>query len=196
MKLVFASNNANKFREIEGLIPKNIHLLSLQDIGFHEDIEETGQTLEENSKLKAQIIYDFCGIATIADDTGLEVQALNGNPGVYSARYAGEQKSSLDNMTKLLAELADKNDRSAQFRTVFTLITEQGCEQFEGVVKGQIATEQHGDAGFGYDPIFYPEGNILTFAQMPLAQKNTMSHRARALEKLIHFLTQNYAHVD
>lgn len=191
MKIVFASNNPNKFKEIAGLLPSTITLLCPADIGFLEDVEETGSTLEENSAIKARALFDFSGYPTIADDTGLEVEALHGAPGVYSARYAGEVKSSKDNIEKLLAELNDQENRRAQFRTVFTFLDDQGEKQFEGVVNGEIIREPRGKDGFGYDPVFAPEKENKTFAEMTLVEKNQMSHRARALNKLIEFLNQN-----
>lgn len=189
MKLVFASNNLNKLKEIQVLLPTRFELLTLDDIGFNKDIEETGATLEDNSLLKAQTVFDYCGLPTIADDTGLEVDALNGEPGVYSARYAGMEISSIKNIEKLLNNLKDKDSRKARFRTVFTYIDQAGLQQFEGIVEGQIAQELHGQGGFGYDPVFFPDGEKITFAQMTLDDKNKRSHRARALEKLIHYLS-------
>ena len=196
MKIIFASNNPNKFREIAGLLPSNFKLLSPLDIGFLEDVEETGSTLEENSAIKARALFDFSGYATIADDTGLEVEALHGAPGVYSARYAGESKSSKENIEKLLAELNNQENRRAQFRTVFTFLDDQGEKQFEGTVTGEIIQEARGMDGFGYDPVFVPENENRTFAEMTLVEKNQMSHRARALTKLIEFLNQNYQKLD
>lgn len=189
MKLVFASNNLNKLKEIQVLLPTRFELLTLDDIGFNKDIEETGATLEDNSLFKAQTVFDYCGFPTIADDTGLEVDALNGEPGVYSARYAGMEISSIKNIEKLLNNLKDKDSRKARFRTVFTYIDQAGLQQFEGIVEGQIAQELHGQGGFGYDPVFFPDGEKITFAQMTLDDKNKRSHRARALEKLIHYLS-------
>jgi XTP/dITP diphosphohydrolase len=196
MQIVFASNNQNKFNEIKGLIPKGIELISLKDIDFHMDMEETGSTLEENSMLKAKTIFDFCQIPTIADDTGLEVFALNGAPGVYSARYAGEQKSSDNNITKLLLELQQHDNRKARFRTIFSFVDGIHQEQFEGIVEGTIAIEIYGNQGFGYDSIFFPENENRTFAQMSLAEKNDFSHRARSLKKLIRYLTQEFSSID
>jgi len=196
MRIVFASNNQNKFREIRGLIPTHIQLLSLEDIGFEEDIEETGSTLEENSLLKAQTIFDFCHIPTIADDTGLEVYALNMAPGVFSARYAGEQKSSEDNIAKLLRELQNYENRKARFRTIFTFVDEKKSKQFEGAVEGVISKEKHGNQGFGYDPVFFPESEKRSFAQMTLDEKNDFSHRSRSLRKLIGYLAQEFSTID
>jgi XTP/dITP diphosphohydrolase len=196
MRIVFASNNQNKFREIQGLIPHHIQLLTLDDIGFFDDIEETGNTLEENSLLKAKTIFDFCQIPTIADDTGLEVYALDMAPGVFSARYAGEQKSSEDNIDKILTQILNHENRKARFRTIFTLVDGKRTIQFEGAVEGRIATEKHGNQGFGYDPIFYPENELRTFAQMSLEEKNNFSHRARSLQKLIGYLAQEFSTID
>jgi XTP/dITP diphosphohydrolase len=191
MKLVFASHNVNKVKEIASLMPEGIELLSLSDIGLHQDIEETADTLEGNSQLKAQTIFKNTGIACFADDTGLEVESLNNQPGVYSARYAGEHKSDIDNIQKLLIELESKENRKAQFRTVITLILEGIEYQFEGIVHGKIMSDKRGSSGFGYDPVFVPEGESRTFAEMSLSEKNLFSHRARALSKMIDFLVEN-----
>lgn len=191
MKLVFASHNANKVKEIASLMPEGIELLSLSDIGFHQNIEETADTLEGNSQLKAQSIFKNTGFACFADDTGLEVESLNNQPGVYSARYAGEHKSDIDNIQKLLIDLDSKKNRKAQFRTVITLILEEIEYQFEGIVHGKIISEKRGSFGFGYDPVFVPEGESRTFAEMSLSDKNQFSHRARALSKMIDFLSKN-----
>lgn len=172
------------------MLPETIELLSLLDIDYHEDIEEIGATLEENSKIKADTIFNHTGIPTIADDTGLEVYALNMEPGVYSARYAGPQKSDQDNMHKLQKALAAKENRKARFRTIFTFVTKDFFEQFEGIVEGQIHHEQIGNMGFGYDPIFIPEDKKLTFAEMTLDEKNKISHRARALSKMVDFFAK------
>lgn len=195
MKIVFASNNLNKLREIEGLIPEGLELVSLRDIKFYDEVEETGQTLEENSLIKATAVYNFCKLATIADDTGLEVDALNGQPGVYSARYAGAHKSSSDNIDKLLTQLKGEENRAAQFRTVFTLKTNDLTLQFEGIVSGSISTEVRGIDGFGYDPIFIPEGLSKTFAEMSLEEKNQRSHRARALKKVTDFINNEFSKI-
>lgn len=190
MKIIFASHNQNKVAEIRKMLPETIELLSLLDIDYHEDIEEIGATLEENSKIKADTIFNHTGIPTIADDTGLEVYALNMEPGVYSARYAGPQKSDQDNMHKLQKALAVKENRKARFRTIFTFVTKDFFEQFEGIVEGQIHYEQIGNMGFGYDPIFIPEDKKLTFAEMTLDEKNKISHRARALSKMVDFFAK------
>ncbi len=172
------------------MLPKNIELLSLSDIDYHEDIEEIGTTLEENSKIKAETIFKHTGTPAIADDTGLEVYALNMEPGVYSARYAGTQKSDQDNMHKLLKSLDGKENRKARFRTIFTFVAQDFFEQFEGLVEGQIRLEQIGNMGFGYDPIFIPEDKNLTFAEMTIDEKNKISHRARALAKLVDYFSK------
>ncbi len=187
MKIVFASHNQNKVEEIRALLPKNIELLSLKDINHLEDIEETGATLEENSEIKAKTIFQKTGIPTIADDTGLEVFTLNMEPGVYSARYAGLQKSDDDNINKLLGALTQIDKRKARFRTIFTYCASETTLQFEGVVEGRIASEKRGTSGFGYDPVFIPEDKNITFAEMTLEEKNKISHRARALAKLVQY---------
>jgi XTP/dITP diphosphohydrolase len=187
MRIIFASHNENKVEEIRSLLPKNIELLSLKDINYIAEIEETGTTLEENSALKAKTIFIQTGIPTIADDTGLEVYALNMEPGVYSARYAGEQKCDEDNISKLLRSLEGSDDRKARFRTIFTYCAAKTIEQFEGIVEGEISSVKKGCSGFGYDPIFHPENKNITFAEMTLEEKNKTSHRARALMKLVNY---------
>ena len=192
MKLVFASNNAHKLEEVRGIMPAGIEVLSLHEIGFEAEIDETGETLEENSKIKADTVAAFISSqksaissqidGVFADDTGLEIEALGGKPGVYSARWAGEAAS---NRKKALAELAGKENRKAQFRTVITLIKDGKTIQVEGVVRGRIATEEYGQGGFGYDPIFIPEGYDKTFGELPAEVKNSISHRARALQCLV-----------
>ncbi len=188
MKLVFATHNQNKFKEVQSLVPKNIELLSLNDIGCHDEIPETGKTLDENAKIKADFVTKNYGFDCFADDTGLLVNALNGAPGVYSARYAGEQKSSDDNMAKLLAELKGLGDRSAKFVTIIALNFRGEQQDFKGVVEGRITSKKSGGEGFGYDPVFQPEGYDKTFAELPLSVKNTISHRGKAMEKLIAYL--------
>ena len=188
MKLVFASNNHNKILEIRHQLPQDIELLSLEDIGCHEDIPETADTIEGNAILKANYVTRNYGYNCFADDTGLEVEALNGAPGVYSARYAGEQKNADDNMDMLLAELEGKNKRSARFKTVIALNLNGQQHLFTGIVNGEITTERAGDKGFGYDPIFKPEGLSYTFAQLSLDEKQALSHRGRAVQQLIAFL--------
>lgn len=192
MKLVFATNNRHKLDEIRAILGDKIELLSLNDINCHDDIPETADTLQGNALIKAKYIYDKFGMNCFADDTGLEVDSLNGEPGVYSARYAGEECNPESNMKKLLNNLAGKNDRSAQFRTVIALIIESEEKLFEGCVKGCISCEKMGDAGFGYDPIFIPEGYSESFAQMSSDMKNSISHRYRATEKLCKYLKENY----
>ena len=206
MKIVFATNNQHKLDEIRSILGDTIEVLSLKDIGCDVDIPETGQTLEENALQKAQYIYDHYHISVFADDTGLEVDALNGAPGIYSARYAsmeaGAHEASHDaeaNMSRLLRELGENNNRRARFRTVIALIIKKdvcpcGCtsikevHQFEGIVEGQIIKERRGGEGFGYDPIFQPDGYEETFAELGMEIKNHISHRARAVKKLADFL--------
>jgi len=186
MKLCFATNNPNKLSEIQDLLGNQYELVGLKDIGCEEELAEDQTTLEGNSLQKAQYVYDQYGVNCFADDTGLEITALNGEPGVYSARYAGEQRDNADNMALVMQKLKNETDRSAQFRTVVTLIIIGGEPiQFEGVAKGKIITEQRGVKGFGYDPIFVPEGYKETFAEMSRAEKNNISHRGRAINKLI-----------
>ncbi|MEA5457983.1 non-canonical purine NTP diphosphatase [Arcicella sp. LKC2W] len=186
--LCFATNNAHKLEEIQAILGGTFHLLSLKDINCNEELPETGNTLEANSLQKAQYLYDHYQVNCFADDSGLEVNALNGEPGVYSARYAGEQRSHSDNINFLLKNLSGKSDRSAQFRTVITLIQNGEICQFEGVIKGQIIEDLRGTDGFGYDPVFKPEGFERTFAEMSLEEKGKISHRAKAFEKLVDFL--------
>lgn len=188
MKLVFASNNQNKINEIKSMLPKSIELLSLKDIGCIEDIPETAKTIEGNAILKANYITEKYNLPCFADDTGLEVEALNGEPGVYSARYAGESKNSDDNMNKLLDNLKDKSNRNAHFKTVIALNIDNNQYLFEGIAKGEIITEKKGEKGFGYDPIFIPEGFSTTFAEMEMSEKAKLSHRGIATRKLIEFL--------
>ncbi len=188
MKLVFATNNKHKLQEVRDILGDRIEVLSLSDIGCYDEIPETGTTLEENALIKARWINEKYGYCCFADDTGLEVEALGGAPGVYSARYAGEDCNSLANMEKLLHNLTEKKNRNAQFRTVIALIIKGEEILFDGVVKGEIATEKRGDSGFGYDPIFIPEGYSISFAQMGNEEKNCISHRFRATEKLRNYL--------
>ena len=189
MKLVFATNNKNKVREVQALMPPGIQLLSLEDIGCIEDIPETAPTIEGNAIQKADYVRENYGYDCFADDTGLEVKALNGAPGVYSARYAGEEKSSKANIEKLLKELQGKEDRSARFKTVIALHLEGELRTFIGICSGNIIFERKGLLGFGYDPVFQPEGKLVTFAEMSLEEKSEISHRARAIRELIDFLT-------
>ncbi len=192
MKIVFATNNSHKLDEIRSILGARFEVLSLSDIGCHADIPETANTLEGNAILKARYIVDNFGYDCFADDTGLEVAALGGEPGVHSARYAeGTDHDSEANMQKLLRRLDGKDDRRAQFRTVIALARKEDIADytlFEGVVRGSIATEKHGTEGFGYDPIFIPEGYGESFAQLGMDVKNGISHRARAVEKLAKYL--------
>ena len=189
MKIVFASNNPNKLKEIQLLLPSAIELVSLADIGCTEDIPETAETIEGNAILKADYVTNTFGLNCFADDTGLEITALNGEPGVYSARYAGEQKSADDNMQKVLQNLADATDRSAQFKTVIALNLGGKQHLFTGIVKGEITQEKKGVNGFGYDPIFKAQGQDKTFAELTALEKASCSHRAIAVQQLIKFLT-------
>ena len=187
-KFVFATNNAHKLEEVTAILGNRIELLSLKDIHCHTDIPETADTLEGNALLKAQYIYENYQMDCFADDTGLEVEALNGEPGVYSARYAGDIHNSEANMLKLLHNMENKENRQAQFRTVISLILDETEYQFEGIIKGKIITEKRGSSGFGYDPIFIPEGYDKTFAELGDEIKNKISHRAQAVNKLCKFL--------
>ena len=189
MKLIFASHNENKTAEIRQLLPAGIELLSLNDLNFHEEIIETSDTLEGNSALKAAYIYSIFKLPCFADDSGLEVDYLQNRPGVYSARYAGEPKNDDNNMNKLLDDLKGIQHRKAQFRTVITLMLESATYSFEGIITGEITEQKIGENGFGYDPIFRPIDEVKTFAQMTMKEKNTRSHRALALEKMISFLS-------
>ena len=188
MKLVFASNNQNKIAEIKQMLPKSIELLSLDEIGCTEDIPETADTIEVNAILKANYVTEKYGYYCFADDTGLEVEALDGAPGVFSARYAGQQKNADDNMNKLLDNLKDKTNRKAQFKTIIALNINDEQHLFEGIIKGEIISEKRGTKGFGYDPIFVPEGFSTTFAEMEMNEKAKLSHRGIATRKLISFL--------
>lgn len=192
MKLVFATNNRHKLDEVRAIVGDNIDILSLNDIDCHDDIPETAETLQGNALIKARYIYEKYGMDCFADDTGLEVDALGGEPGVYSARYAGDDCNSEANMLKLLQNLTGKNDRKAQFRTVIALIINGEEKLFNGIVKGTITEEKMGNSGFGYDPVFIPEGYSESFAQMSSEMKNSISHRYRATEQLSIFLKENY----
>lgn len=187
MKLVFATHNKNKFLEVQAMVPSHIELLSLTDIGCDEDIPETALTIEGNAKLKAQYVLEKYNLDCFADDTGLEVTALNNEPGVYSARYAGTPSNSQANIEKLIKKLGENPDRSARFKTVFALETQNTQEVFVGLCEGKIV-EPRGEAGFGYDPIFQPDGYQNTFAQMTLDQKSEIGHRGKAMRKLIDYL--------
>lgn len=188
MKLVFATNNKHKLEELQAILGDQFTLLSLTDIECFDEIPEEQPTLEGNARQKAYYIYDKFGMNCFADDTGLEIKALNGEPGVYSARYAGEDKNSEANMKKVLEKLTKINEREARFRTVISLVIDGEEKQFEGIVNGEILTEKRGDSGFGYDPIFKPEGLDQSFAEMGLEDKNKISHRGRAVQKLVDYL--------
>ncbi|TDE52931.1 non-canonical purine NTP diphosphatase [Flavobacterium sp. GT3P67] len=191
MQLVFASNNKNKILEIQSILPDTIEILSLESIGCYEDIPETAETIEGNAILKANYVTQKYGYNCFADDTGLEVDSLNGEPGVYSARYAGEQRNSDDNMNKLLECLSNKSNRKAQFKTVIALNLNGKQDLFTGIARGEITLEKSGNQGFGYDPIFKPEEYQETFAQLSLDIKNKISHRGKATQQLIDFLKLN-----
>jgi len=188
MKIVFASNNKNKIQEIQSMFPDTIQIVSLESIGCFEEIPETADTIEGNAILKANYITQKYGFDCFADDTGLEVEALNGEPGVYSARYAGEQRNADYNMNKLLEELLDKPNRNAQFKTVIALNLKGKQYLFTGIASGEITLEKKGTGGFGYDPIFKPNGYENTFAELSLEVKNEISHRGKATKALLEFL--------
>lgn len=188
MELIFATHNKNKLNEVKSLIPSHINLLSLHDVNITEDIEETALTIEGNASLKSQAIYRIYGINSFSDDSGLLVTVLNGEPGVHSARYAGNHKNDEDNIQKLLAELNGKENRNAHFKTVMSLILDGREYLFEGKIYGSITDEKRGNNGFGYDPIFVPDGYSKTFAEMTKEEKAAISHRGIALKKLIEFL--------
>jgi XTP/dITP diphosphohydrolase len=191
MTLCFATNNPGKLKEIKALVGDQYNFLSLADIGCHEELPETQDTIEGNSLQKAEYVWKKYHVNCFADDTGLEVLALNGAPGVISARYAGETCNPEDNIKKLLHEMQKTDDRKARFRTCITLVMDGSVHQFEGTVRGEILKEKTGDKGFGYDPIFKPEGHELSFAQLSLEEKNKISHRGRAVKALIEFLKRN-----
>ncbi|UOQ53193.1 non-canonical purine NTP diphosphatase [Hymenobacter cellulosivorans] len=189
MRICFATNNEHKLTEVRAMLPASIELVSLRDIGCHEELPETQDTLEGNARQKAEYVWNNYQTSCFADDTGLEVAALNGEPGVYSARYAGPQRSAADNVAKLLHELQGQTNRAAQFRTVVALVLPDGAvHEFAGAVDGIITEQLRGVDGFGYDPVFQPQGHAVTFAEMSLAEKNALSHRARAVEQLVNFL--------
>nr|WP_294792702.1 non-canonical purine NTP diphosphatase [uncultured Mucilaginibacter sp.] len=190
-QLVFATNNAHKLTEVQAAVAGKIKLLSLNDISCHDDIAETGSTFKENASIKSHFIYSKYHLSCFGDDSGLEIEALNGEPGVYSARYAGEHGNHAANNRKVLEQLKDVTNRKARFITVISLIWEGQEYFFEGTVNGTIRTELSGSDGFGYDPIFQPDGFDVTFAEMSLAQKNAISHRGRAVEKLVKFLNEH-----
>jgi XTP/dITP diphosphohydrolase len=188
MTLVFATNNEHKAREINNILDDNIRLLSLDDVNITEDIPEDEPLLEGNAMFKARYVHKRTGLNVFADDTGLEIEALNGLPGVHSARFAGEAKDSSANIAKVLSMLGGISNRKARFKTVIALVFENKEYLFEGIVNGTIIDEKRGNEGFGYDPVFIPDGSDLTYAQMPLSEKNKISHRAMAFEKLKEFL--------
>ena len=188
MKLLFATSNQNKAREIQNLLPKDFQIITLNDIDLKEDIPETAPTIEGNAIQKTEYIINNFGIDCFADDTGLEIEALNGEPGVYSARYAGEAKDSDDNMNLVLEKLKNTSNRNARFKTVISLSINKEMHLFEGLVEGRIRASKVGTLGFGYDPIFEPENCGRTFAEMSMEEKNSMSHRGRAFEKMISYL--------
>ena len=189
MEIVFASNNAHKVEEVRAKLPASFKVLSLREVIGDVDIPETGTTLDANAAIKARYLYERTGKNCFADDTGLEITALDGEPGVYSARYAGEGCSFDDNMNKVLRNMEGKADRSARFRTVICLILDGKEHYFSGEVKGQMLEQRVGEKGFGYDPIFQPDGHAETFAQMSMEQKNTISHRVKAVAQLVEFLS-------
>ena len=188
MKIVFATNNPNKLAEIRQLMPEGIEILSLKDINCLEELPETSDTLEDNAAQKAYYVYDNYGHNCFSDDTGLEIEVLDGRPGVYSARYAGPECRADDNIQKILAEMKGEVNRDASFRTIISLVIDGREFQFEGQIEGQIIPEKWGDQGFGYDPIFLPDGYEESFAQMTVEEKNIISHRGLAVKKLIQFL--------
>lgn len=190
MKLVFATHNSHKLSEVQHMLPPGLTLLTLDEIGCHQEIPETADTIEGNAIQKARYVKERYGYDTFADDTGLEVRALDNAPGVYSARYAGEAKDNEANINLLLENLQQQSDRAAQFKTIFALCLGTELYTFEGIVRGEITHERHGAGGFGYDAVFLPEGYKDTFAQMTQEQKNRISHRGRALQKLSAFLEQ------
>lgn len=187
MKIVFATHNQNKLKEVLELLPSTIRLLSLNDIGCFDEIPETGKTLEENAKIKADYVTERYGFDCFSDDTGLLIDALKGAPGVYSARYAGEQKNAKDNMAKVLLELNGNPNRKAHFKTVIHLNLKKESYFFEGVVHGHITEKEFGLRGFGYDPIFKPDGHTKTFGELSSETKNAISHRGLAIQKLVAF---------
>lgn len=190
MKIIFASNNKNKVEEIQNQLPAHIQIVTLEEIGHLEDIEENGKTIEENAIIKADFIANKYKLPCFADDTGLEIEALNGAPGVYSARYAGEEKSADKNMNLVLKNLQNISNRKAQFKTVIALNINNKQYLFKGIVKGEITYSKTGENGFGYDPIFEPEHLGKTFAEISLKEKNKLSHRGRAVTQLISFLNK------
>ena len=191
MKLVFATNNNHKLKEVRSLMPPEIEILSLKDIGCEDELPETGRTLNENAFQKAQYVYEKYGWNCFADDTGLEVEALGGRPGVRSARYAGPACRSSDNIEKLFTELKNENNRKARFRTVIASFIDSETNYFEGQIDGSITVEEKGEGGFGYDPVFLPDSSDLTFAEMSSEQKNQRSHRSESIKKFVQWLELN-----
>ena len=191
MKIVFATNNAHKLSEVKAVLGEGFELVTLKEVGITEDIPETGETLDENASIKARYVYQRTGLDCFADDTGLEVEALGGAPGVRSARYATDGHDFAANNRKLLKELDGETNRAARFRTVISLIRGGEEIQVEGIVRGTIATQESGAEGFGYDPLFIPEGRSVTFAEMSADEKNDISHRGRAVRKLVAHLVGN-----
>jgi XTP/dITP diphosphohydrolase len=192
MELIFASHNENKVKEVRKILGKEFKIRSLNEIGFLDEIPENQPTIEGNAKFKSQYIFEKYNLNVFADDTGLEIKALNNEPGVRSARYAGDHKNSTDNINKVLKELHDFEDRSARFKTVFSLITKDFSELFTGIIYGEITKEINGSKGFGYDPIFKPNGYSMTFGEIDSRIKNEISHRALATNKLVDFLRKVY----
>ncbi|MBN3581192.1 non-canonical purine NTP diphosphatase [Algoriphagus aestuarii] len=190
MKICFATNNKKKIEEVKAAVGEGIEIVSLQEIGCHEELPETGDTLEHNAFQKANYVKDHFGVDCFADDTGLEVDALQGAPGVYSGRYAGEPRSDERNIDLLLKNLEHSSDRSARFKTVIALLIGDEKFKFEGIAEGEIMTERIGNAGFGYDPVFTPKGFSKTFAELTMDEKNQISHRGKAVRALIQFLNQ------
>ena len=188
MKIVFATNNPNKVKEIKALLPDSIEILTLKDINCNEELPENCDTLEDNATQKAYYVYDNYGYNCFADDSGLEIDALEGRPGVYSARYAGPDCVASDNIDKVLDELNGEQNRDACFRTIISLVIDGNEVQFEGSVDGYITTDRQGEKGFGYDPIFIPENSLVSYAQMSINNKNEISHRSKAVKKLIKYL--------
>lgn len=188
-ELYFASANQNKIKEVNALLPPSMVVRGIQGL-VNGDLEETGETLQENALMKARAIYNLTGVPSFADDTGLEVESLNGEPGVFSARYAGPQRNDADNINKLLSELKDKPSRKARFRTVIAFVNGDEQHLFEGIVNGRISEQLKGENGFGYDPVFVPDGGEQTFAEMSLTDKNAISHRGRAFRAFAAFMAQ------
>ena len=191
MKIVFASGNKNKLQEIQAAMPSGIEVVSMREVGVDDEIPETTGTLEGNAEQKARFVFEKTGLACFSDDTGLEIEALGGRPGVDSAIYAGEPRSNERNIEKVLNEMKGQTNRNARFRSVFCYCTEHGTYYFEGIVKGKLGTEVRGVDGFGYDGVFHPEGNSRTFAQMTIHEKKLLSHRAKALIKFLEFIGNN-----